>query len=166
MGIKQRDLEEERIKAQEHYEKTLNTALRNEKDGQAERNKLQLQLQALILKYDQTMAEKVREEIELQETYDDLRSKMDEFLIEYNREEAIYYELVVKKEEERQRQLEARVAAFKLVRAVKLIQGWYRRFQSKKRAAERGRGAGKSGDKGKGANKGNKAKNPPKKAKK
>lgn len=137
MITKQRDLEEERIKAKEHYEKTVNTALRNEKDGQAERNKLQLQLQALIQKYDQTMAEKIREEYELKEAYSIERAKMDEFLVYYNREEALHHELFIKKEEEFRRQQEARVMAFRLFRAVRLIQRWFKRFKARMKAAEK-----------------------------
>lgn len=92
------------------------------------RNKLQLQLQALISKYDQTMLEKYKEEIFLQEEYEKQKREFDHFLIEYKREDDIYEELVRKKEREARRLHEAKILLFTHTRAAKKIQRWWKKY--------------------------------------
>ncbi|KNC32182.1 hypothetical protein FF38_12372 [Lucilia cuprina] len=161
---KQQELEEELEKARLTYERKLKEDLIQERNVRDERNKLQLQLQSLIAKYDQTIYDKYKEEIILQEEYDKEKQEFDIFLIEYKREDAIYEELVRKKECEFQQLHEAKILLFTHTRAAKKIQRWWKKYlraqkQLQKKAAKtkekvkekddgaKGKTMGKSGNK-------------------
>uniref|UniRef100_A0A1B0GAZ9 Dynein regulatory complex protein 10 n=1 Tax=Glossina morsitans morsitans TaxID=37546 RepID=A0A1B0GAZ9_GLOMM len=87
-------------------------------------NKLVLQFEALIRRYDEVMFEKFAEEILLDEAIEKLQQELDDFQPEFNREEQMYIELVVKKEEEYQRTLKIRAHGFRRNCAAKKIQVW------------------------------------------
>ncbi|XP_046802806.1 GRIP and coiled-coil domain-containing protein-like [Lucilia cuprina] len=161
---KQQELEEELEKARLTYERKLKEDLIQERNVRDERNKLQLQLQSLIAKYDKTIYDKYKEEIILQEEYDKEKQEFDIFLIEYKREDAIYEELVRKKECEFQQLHEAKILLFTHTRAAKKIQRWWKKYlraqkQLQKKAAKtkekvkekddgaKGKTMGKSGNK-------------------
>ncbi|XP_065363348.1 GRIP and coiled-coil domain-containing protein-like [Calliphora vicina] len=161
-SIKQQELEEELEKARLSYEKKLKEDLIQERNVRDERNKLQLQIQALIAKYDQTIYDKYKEEIFLQEEYDKQKQEFDIFLIEYKREDAIYDELVRKREREYKRLHDAKIWLFTHTRAAKKIQRWWKKYlrdqkQMQKQKAKAGKGRNKGKPPGKGDNK--KAKN-------
>lgn len=70
------------------------------------------------------MFEKFAEEILLDEAIEKLQQELDDFQPEFNREEQIYIELVVKKEEEYQRTLKIKAHHFRRNHAAKKIQIW------------------------------------------
>lgn len=90
--------------------------------------KIELQLQALIKKYDQTIYDKRVEEILLQEECNKQKQDFQEFLKVYKKEEEIYEELVVK-----QQQLEeAKALIFSFTQAAIKIQKWWKAIQKRK----------------------------------
>ncbi|KAI9583842.1 hypothetical protein GQX74_005590 [Glossina fuscipes] len=128
---KRKEVEEEVKRAEWQFQKKLNTNLSKEEEARAEKNKLVLQLDALIRRYDEVMFEKFNEEILLDEAIEKLQQELDDFQPEYNREEQIYIELVVKKEEEYQRIVEMKAHDFRRKHAAKKIQIWFRNIRRK-----------------------------------
>lgn len=96
------------------------------------RNKFQSQLELLFKKYNQTMADKTTEELYFNEKYDEVKLDFDEFMIEYNREQAAYDQLVGQWEKKRREQ----ITLFTTYYAARRIQRWWRRFirEQKKKA--------------------------------
>ncbi|XP_067633450.1 dynein regulatory complex protein 10-like [Eurosta solidaginis] len=137
---KQKDLEEELEKTKAAYEKMLKQNLAHEKEVRDEKNKLLLQLQALIKKFDTNIGEKITENVYLQEEYDEQKKQFDEFLIEYQREEDEYEAIVKTKEEEDRRKHEERVMLFMMTRAAKIIQRAWRRYRRTKKKVEKKKG--------------------------
>uniref|UniRef100_A0A1A9VD27 Dynein regulatory complex protein 10 n=1 Tax=Glossina austeni TaxID=7395 RepID=A0A1A9VD27_GLOAU len=131
-NIKRKELEEEEKKAESQFQKKLSKNLSREEDARAEKNKLVLQFEALIRRYDQVMFEKFTEELLLDEAIEKLQQELDDFQPEFNREEQIYIELVVKKEEEYQRLLEIRAEDFRRNCAARKIQIWLTVYLAKK----------------------------------
>ncbi|XP_050322936.1 meiosis-specific nuclear structural protein 1-like [Bactrocera neohumeralis] len=138
--IKQKELEEELERTKAAYEKMLKQNLLHEKEVRDEKNKLLLQLQALLKKFDQNIGEKIKENVYLQEEYDEQKKQFDEFLIEYQREEAEYEAIVKTKEEEDRRKHEERVMLFMMTRAAKIIQRAFRRYRRSKKKVEKKKG--------------------------
>ncbi|XP_054738382.1 meiosis-specific nuclear structural protein 1-like isoform X2 [Anastrepha obliqua] len=138
--IKQKELEEELEKAKIAYEKMLKENLAHEKEVRDEKNKLLLQLQALVKKFDQNIGDKIKENVYLQEEYDEQKRQFDEFLEEYQREEAEYEAIVKTKEEEDRRKHEEKVMLFMMTRAAKIIQRAYRRYRRSKKKVEKKKG--------------------------
>ncbi|KAM7348234.1 uncharacterized protein ACRADG_007650 [Cochliomyia hominivorax] len=125
---KQHELGEELNKARLNYEQKLKKDLIQERHVRDERNKLQLQLQALITKYDQTLFDKYKEEILLQEQYEKEKQELDLLLIEYEKEDAIYDKLVRTKVREAERLHQAKILLFTQTHAVKIIQRYWRKY--------------------------------------
>ncbi|XP_017473918.1 PREDICTED: structural maintenance of chromosomes protein 1A-like [Rhagoletis zephyria] len=138
--IKQKELEEELEKTKTTYGKILKQNLAHEKEVRDEKNKLLLQLQALVKKFDQNIGEKIKEKVYLQEEFDEQKRQFDEFLIEYQREEAEYEAIVKTKEEEDRRRHEERVMLFMMTRAAKIVQRAYRRYRRNKKKVEKKKG--------------------------
>ncbi|XP_023306034.2 dynein regulatory complex protein 10 [Lucilia cuprina] len=143
--LKQKELEEELERIKISYEQLLKENLKQEKTARDEKNKLLLQLQALIKKFDQTMGDKIKENMFLQEEYERQKKSFEEFLIEYNREELEYEQIVRAKEEEEKRQHEQKILLFMMNRSARVIQKHWRKFRrAQKKAAKRGKSRGKS----------------------
>lgn len=110
------------------------------------RNKLLLQLEALIKKFDQSIGEKMREKIVLEEEYAQQKKIYDEFMIIFREKEAEYEVAVVQKEQEERERQEKEVAFFIMNRAARIIQRFYRKYRKAKKRLEkellkRGKGA-------------------------
>ncbi|TMW51210.1 hypothetical protein DOY81_003687 [Sarcophaga bullata] len=170
---KNREVEEELEKTRLAYEKKLRLDLLLEKSGYDDKNKLQLQLKALVDKYDNSLLEKYKEELMLQDEYEKSKKELDELLEVFKKEEAIYEEVVMKRLREDKRKQDAKVLHFTQMRAAIKIQRWWKKClkaikkrQKKVAQAKKGKGKDESpkGDKGaKGAKgaKGEKGKPPP-----
>lgn len=108
-------------------------------------------MKALITKFDQTIYDKHKEEIFLQEEYDRQKLEFDKFMIEYNRVDAIYDVKVRRIEEEEKRLHEAKIVLFTLNRAAKKIQRWWKKYlRELKKQQKAAKGKGGKGGKGKG----------------
>ncbi|XP_065369499.1 dynein regulatory complex protein 10-like [Calliphora vicina] len=143
--VKQKELEEELERIKISYEHLLRDNLKQERLARDEKNKLLLQLQALIKKFDQTMGDKIKENMFLQSEYERQKELFDAFLIEYNREELEYERIVRSKEEEEKRQHEQKILLFMMNRSARVIQKHWRKFRrAQKKAAKRSKGRGKS----------------------
>uniref|UniRef100_A0A1A9VHU2 Dynein regulatory complex protein 10 n=1 Tax=Glossina austeni TaxID=7395 RepID=A0A1A9VHU2_GLOAU len=132
-----RELEEELRVTKVNYEKIVNDNIRQEKKARAEKNKLLLQLEALIKKFDQSIGEKMREKIVLEEEYAKQKKIFDEFMITFREKEAEYEIAVVQKEQEEREQQEKKVAFFIMNRAARIIQRFYRKYRKAKKRLEK-----------------------------
>ncbi|XP_055907083.1 uncharacterized protein LOC129942251 [Eupeodes corollae] len=141
--LKQEQLTEEVERAQSQYENGLKYNLKTEKDIRDEKNKLLLQLQGLIKKYDQNIGDKIQENLNLQDSYDEQRQKLDEFLIEFNRQEAEYNELAQLKLDEESAEFQRKLLLFMTERAAKIIQRYWRKFIKTTKKSSKGKGKGK-----------------------
>ena len=130
-------------------------------------------MKALIDKYDTTLLEKYKEELMLQDEYEKSKKDLDELLVVFKKEEAIYEEVVMKRLREDKRIHDAKVLYFTQRRAAIKIQRWWRKClkvikkrqkkaEQKKAAALAKKAKGKAevakGAKGAPANKGAKEK--------
>uniref|UniRef100_A0A1B0BYI3 Dynein regulatory complex protein 10 n=1 Tax=Glossina palpalis gambiensis TaxID=67801 RepID=A0A1B0BYI3_9MUSC len=143
---RRRELEEELRMTKVNYEKLVNDNIRQEKNARAEKNKLLLQLEALIKKFDQSIGDKMREKIVLEEEYAKQKKIFDEFMIIFREKEAEYEVAVVQKEQEEREQQEKKLAFFIMNRAARIIQRFYRKYRKAKKRLEkqlqkRGKGA-------------------------
>ncbi|XP_055854087.1 golgin subfamily A member 6-like protein 26 [Episyrphus balteatus] len=145
--LKQEQLAEEVEKAQTTYEKGLKANLKTEKDIRDEKNKLLLQLQGLIKKYDQNIGDKIQENSDLQIAYDEQRQKLDEFLIEFRRQEDEYNELAQMKLNEETADFQRKLLLFMTTRAAKTVQRYWRKYIKTKKKSSKGKGKGKKGKK-------------------
>ena len=132
-----------------------------------------MQLKALIDKYDTSLLEKYKEELMLQDELEKSKKDLDELLLVFKKEEAIYEEVVMKRLREDKRIHDEKVLYFTQTRAAIKIQRWWKkclkaiRKKQKKaeqkqaaQAAKKGKGKpeGAKGDKGAPAKKGAKEK--------
>ncbi|XP_030373079.1 dynein regulatory complex protein 9-like [Scaptodrosophila lebanonensis] len=130
---KLKEIEEELEKARLAYQKSNAHNLQLEKEAREEKNKLLLQLQGLLKKYDNNIGEKMRENLQLQDTYKAAKKELDEFMVYFRQEEAVYKEVVVKREEEERRQHQRRVVNFMMNRAARKIQKYWRKWRKDRR---------------------------------
>lgn len=80
----------------------------------------------------------------LQSEYERQKQLFDEFMIEYNAEEAEYDRIVRAKEEEEKRQQEQKILLFMMNRAARVVQKHWRKFRkAQRKAAKKGKGRGK-----------------------
>ncbi|KAI9583091.1 hypothetical protein GQX74_012308 [Glossina fuscipes] len=112
----------------------------------AAKESLLLQLEALIKKFDQSIGDKMREKIVLEEEYAKQKKIFDEFMIIFREKEAEYEVAVVQKEQEEREQQEKKLAFFIMNRAARIIQRFYRKYRKAKKRLEkqlqkRGKGA-------------------------
>ncbi|KAM7342084.1 uncharacterized protein ACRADG_009625 [Cochliomyia hominivorax] len=143
--IKRKELQVELERVKENYENLLKENLKQEKSARDEKNKLILELQNLIRNFDQTMGDKIKENLYLQEEYARQKLAFDEFLIVYKNGETEYEHILKAKEEEEKRQQEQKILLFMMNRSARAIQKHWRKFRrAQKKAAKRGKGKGKS----------------------
>ncbi|XP_075167409.1 uncharacterized protein LOC142239502 [Haematobia irritans] len=145
--IKQKELQEELERTRALYEKQLKDNLKQEKIARDEKNKLLIQLQSLIKKFDQTIGDKIVENMNLQEQYEKQKQLFDEFMVVYSSEEAEYFRIVRNKEEEEKRQQEQKILLFMMNRAARTIQKRWRRFRKQRSRKQAKKGKGKKGKK-------------------
>ncbi|KAH8401036.1 hypothetical protein KR009_002600, partial [Drosophila setifemur] len=144
---RQRELEEELNSAREAFAKMTKKNLHEEQELRSEKNKLLLQLQSLLKKYDTSLGEKMRENLVMEDQYLAAKKVLDEFMVQFRAEERIYKAIVVKREEEEHRQQQQRLVIFMMNRAAAKIQKYWRNW--KKELRKRNRRLAKKGKKGK-----------------
>ncbi|XP_017845895.1 coiled-coil domain-containing protein 173-like [Drosophila busckii] len=123
------DLQETLQKVRAEHQKQTKEFRKYEKDTRAEKNKLMLQLEAVIKKYDQSIGEKMRENFELEEEMKVAQREVDAFMKTYHREEAIYKAIVIKREEEEQKRKLRRIMIYMMNLAARKIQRYWRKWR-------------------------------------
>ncbi|EDV91180.1 cilia- and flagella-associated protein 58 [Drosophila grimshawi] len=136
---KQVELVEEVEKERFINEKLTKDYKKLEKEARDEKNKLQIQLEGIIKKYDTVIGEKIVENLELMDQLNEAKKALDDFMVIYRMEAAIYNEIVVKREKEEERRKQAAILKYMMHRAaVKIQQYWraWRRHMAKKARKE------------------------------
>ncbi|EDV43190.1 uncharacterized protein Dana_GF16650, isoform A [Drosophila ananassae] len=126
---RQAELEGEIENTRKNYEISTKAYQKLEKNLREEKNKLILQLQALIKKYDHTIGEKMIENIELMEESKAAKKELDEFMVGFRKVERVYKEIVVKREEEEAKRRQNRIVLFTMNRAASKIQKYWRKWK-------------------------------------
>ncbi|EDW59804.1 dynein regulatory complex protein 10 isoform X1 [Drosophila virilis] len=138
---KQFELAEELEKVRFESEKLDRDHKKMEKDGRDEKNKLQIQLQGIIRKYDTVIGEKLVENLELTDLMNEAKQKLNEYMVTYRKEQAIYKEIVVKREKEEERKKQQAILHYMMHRAACKIQrywrAWRKHLQKKKKRGGR-----------------------------
>ncbi|KMZ01873.1 protein Daple [Drosophila simulans] len=134
---RQAELEEQLQKTQNNYNLTTKNYLKQEKVFREEKNKLILQLQAIIKKYDHSIGEKMIENMELAEEHKKAKKVLDEYMIGFRKVERVYKQIVVKREEEEARHRQHRVLLFAMNRAAIKIQKYWRKWKKHMRKKNR-----------------------------
>ncbi|EDW47524.1 dynein regulatory complex protein 10 [Drosophila sechellia] len=143
---RQKELEEELQNARESYEKMTKKHLAEEHELRNEKNKLLLQLQSMLKKYDTSLGEKMRENLVAEDQYLAAKKVLDDFMVQYRQEERIYKNIVVKREEEERRVQQEKLVIFMMNRAAGKIQKYWRKWKKDQRKRKRqGKGKGKKG---------------------
>lgn len=134
---KQKDLEEELEKARLEYDHLIASITINEKEARAEKNKLLIQLEGILQKFDTNIGEKIREHLELEDQYKAAKNELDIFMVSYRKEEAIYNKIVVQYEQEEQRKQQERILLFMMNRAARQIQKYWLKWRMDQRLKAR-----------------------------
>ncbi|KAH8398995.1 hypothetical protein KR222_010466 [Zaprionus bogoriensis] len=130
---KQKDLETELEKTRDNYHNLLAYITGQEKEARNEKNKLLIQLQLMLQKYDKNIAEKIRENLELEDQYKVAKKELDMFMVGYRKEEAVYKQIVVQYEMEEQRKQQQRILVFMMNRAARKIQEYWLKWRRDQR---------------------------------
>ncbi|XP_016946606.1 dynein regulatory complex protein 10 isoform X1 [Drosophila biarmipes] len=143
---RQKELEEELTNARESYEKMTKKNLAEEHELRSEKNKLLLQLQSMLKKYDTSLGEKMRENLVAQDQFLVAKKILDDFMVQFKQEERVYKNIVVKREEEERRIQQQKLVIFMMNRAAAKIQKYWRKWKKDQRKRKRqGKGKGKKG---------------------
>ncbi|XP_016981268.1 dynein regulatory complex protein 10 [Drosophila rhopaloa] len=143
---RQKELEEELNTARETYEKMTKKNLTEEHELRSEKNKLLLQLQSMLKKYDTSVGEKMRENLVAQDQFLEAKKILDDFMVQFKQEERVYKNIVVKREEEERRVQQQKLVVFMMNRAAAKIQKYWRKWKKDQRKKKRqGKGKGKKG---------------------
>ncbi|XP_032596977.1 trichohyalin [Drosophila grimshawi] len=126
---KQEELRQELDKARRDYELLIQKNAQREKEMRAEKNKLLIQLEGILQKYDNNIGEKLRENLQLEDQYKVAKKELDDFMVDYREEEAIYNRIVVTHEREEQRKQQERILIFMMNRAARKIQKYYLKWR-------------------------------------
>jgi len=101
------------------------------------RNKLILQLQAIIKKYDHSIGEKMIENMQLTDEHQKAKKALDEYMVGFRKVERVYKQIVVKREEEEARRRQHRILVFAMNRAATKIQKYWRKWKKHMRRKNR-----------------------------
>ncbi|KAH8383895.1 hypothetical protein KR009_011124 [Drosophila setifemur] len=126
---RQGDLEDQIAKANLNYKTATKTYMKQEKTVREEKNKLILQLQALIKKYDHSIGEKLVENLQLMDESKVAKKNLEEFMVGFRKVERVYKDIVVKREEEEIRKRQHRLIIFAMNRAASKIQKYWRKWK-------------------------------------
>lgn len=89
------------------------------------RNKFLIQLEVLIHKFDTTITERLCYNLRLGDEYRFAKQELDDFMIIYRKEEAVYNKIVMKYEMEQKRLRELRILTFMMDFAARKIQRYW-----------------------------------------
>ncbi|XP_030554271.1 uncharacterized protein LOC115757940 [Drosophila novamexicana] len=134
---KQIELAEELEKAQAEYEKLITKNAENEKGLRDEKNKLLIQLENALHRYDSNVGEKLREHLRLEDMYNAAKKELDDFMVYYRKEEAVYNKIVVQYEQEEQRKHQQSILVFMMNRAARKIQTYWQEWRQAKQKKAR-----------------------------
>ncbi|SPP84225.1 dynein regulatory complex protein 9 [Drosophila guanche] len=134
---KQAVLEAELEKDRHIYEQTTKQNLHQEMEEREEKNKLLLQLQGLIKKYDHSIRDKMVENLELTNQYAKAKKELDAFLVGHRQIERVYKEVVVKREDQERRARQNRILNFTMNRAASKIQVYWKKWKKAQHKKEK-----------------------------
>ncbi|KRF79082.1 dynein regulatory complex protein 9 isoform X2 [Drosophila virilis] len=126
---KQKLLEIELEKLRVEYENQTKSNMLVEKSARAERNKLQIQLEAAIKKYDRVIGEKMIEHLDLENELVEKKKLLDAFILTYKEEEKVYNNIVIKREQEDERKRQQAIMLYRMNRAARKIQNYWRAWR-------------------------------------
>ncbi|KAH8271446.1 hypothetical protein KR018_011711 [Drosophila ironensis] len=126
---RQADLEDQIQKTRKNYESSTKAYLKLEKSIREEKNKLVIQLQALIKKYDHTIGEKMIENMDIADQCKVVKKEYDEFMVGFRKVERVYNDIVVKREQEEARRRRNRILLFTMNRAAAKIQRYWKKWK-------------------------------------
>ncbi|KAH8359510.1 hypothetical protein KR093_007356, partial [Drosophila rubida] len=127
--------------AQNQYNALIKETRITEKRTREEKNKLLLQLQSIIKKYDTTISEKIIENLDLEDQLKEAQKKLDKFMVTYRNEEKIYNEVVVKRELREERERREIITSYMMNRAASKIQRYWKKWRKALKAkSKRSRG--------------------------
>ncbi|XP_034661410.1 dynein regulatory complex protein 9 [Drosophila subobscura] len=134
---KQAVLEAELEKDRHIYEQTTKQNLHEEMEEREEKNKLLLQLQGLIKKYDHSIRDKMVENLELTDQYTKAKKELDAFMVGHRQIERVYKEVVVKHEDQERRARQNRILNFTMNRAASKIQVYWKKWKKAQQKKEK-----------------------------
>ncbi|EDW80516.2 uncharacterized protein Dwil_GK11526 [Drosophila willistoni] len=126
---RQAELEEQLNKLKLEDQKINKENLIQEKEARDEKNKLLLQLQDLIKKYDHGIRDKMVENMELNEEFSKAKKALDDFMVGFRKVEQVYKDIVVKREDAERRAHQQRVIMFMMNRAARKIQKYWKKWR-------------------------------------
>ncbi|XP_055380814.1 uncharacterized protein LOC129611620 [Condylostylus longicornis] len=133
-------LEEELKEAKLTYSKILTENLRKDKSLRQRRNRLLLQLQAFIKKFDHENFEKIKEIERLDEERQEMQKKFDDFMEIFNQLNSEYIVLKQQKDTEAKKSFEHKLMMFILNRAAKVIQrAWRVVIKARRKKGKKGK---------------------------
>ncbi|KAH8311510.1 hypothetical protein KR044_006676, partial [Drosophila immigrans] len=129
---------EDQIKPlREAFDKQFKMNQRELKSLRDEKNKLELQVEASIRKYDSTIRQKMVKHFDLQEELVKSKEELDKVIKEYKINEAIYNDIVLKYENVAVEYHKRRILSFMVNRAARKIQKYWRKWhKAQKRKAQ------------------------------
>ncbi|XP_017046656.1 uncharacterized protein LOC108091799 [Drosophila ficusphila] len=126
---RQAELEEQLQKTQNNYDTATKSYLKQEKVFREEKNKLILQLQAIIKKYDSSIGDKMIENMQLTEEHKVAKKALDDFMVGFRKVERVYKQVVLKREQEEHKYRQHRILIFAMNRAATKIQKYWRKWK-------------------------------------
>lgn len=103
-------------------------------------------MQINLEKYDETVTNLIKENIDLEEQYKNDKKIYDRFLLDYEEKEVEYFKVVVEKEEILEAQRLEQIKSFLQNHSARVIQRFWRKYMERTRAARQSK---KSKSKGK-----------------
>ncbi|XP_034487902.1 uncharacterized protein LOC117792056 isoform X2 [Drosophila innubila] len=126
---KQNQLEQELDRARTDYNKLTKEHKGFEKRNRDEKNKLEIKLQSVIKKYDETIGQQILKDMDLQLQLKETAKEMDKLMMKYRKSETIYNDIVIKREEEEEFRKKRRILAYMMNRAARKIQRYWRNWR-------------------------------------
>ncbi|XP_034487901.1 uncharacterized protein LOC117792056 isoform X1 [Drosophila innubila] len=111
------------------FEKQVKQNQRDEKKWRDEKNKLEIKLQSVIKKYDETIGQQILKDMDLQLQLKETAKEMDKLMMKYRKSETIYNDIVIKREEEEEFRKKRRILAYMMNRAARKIQRYWRNWR-------------------------------------
>ncbi|XP_032596647.1 uncharacterized protein LOC6568030 isoform X3 [Drosophila grimshawi] len=123
-------LETELQSLRANYEQQAKRNRRVEMRTRQEKNKLELQLQSAINKYDHTIGERMIEHLDLENEFEGEQKSMETLVIAYHKEEKNYKNIVTQHEEGLNNNMKSKINLYMMNRAARKIQNYWREWRT------------------------------------
>ncbi|KAH8311509.1 hypothetical protein KR044_006675, partial [Drosophila immigrans] len=138
---KQNQIEQDLKITQDEYNQQSKETKLTEKQTREEKNKLLLQLQSMVKRYDATMGEKLIDNLNLEDKLKEAKKELNRFMVIYRQEEKLYNEIVVKREVREEQEKMHKILKYMMNRAARKIQKYWKKWRKElKSKSKRGRG--------------------------